>query len=60
MRRKYIVPDLFVVNLELDGDVLQDIIASGNSDEQWVKAERDFYDDSPSTPSRGSIWDNEW
>ncbi len=60
MMREYIIPELIVIDLEMEGNVLQDIITSGSSEEEWVKVERDFYEESPSTPSKGSIWDNEW
>lgn len=61
MMKKYIIPDLVVVDLGMDDDVLQlNIATSQDTTDFDVKRERDFYDDSTSTPSRGSIWDNEW
>lgn len=60
--RKYIVPLNTVVQLDNDDDMMAPTsIVEIEGDEQDVKGERDFYDDSPSVPSRGgSIWDNEW
>lgn len=62
--RKYIEPQNTIVDLDLDDVVLltQSVgdISEEEGDTQDVKGESVFFGNSSSTPSRGSIWDNEW
>lgn len=63
MKKVYIAPDLTVVELCPDGEVLEmPIVGSGETDEFCTKGETLFEDEytDGNIPSRGSIWDNEW
>lgn len=61
MKKKYITPELEIIEIGLDGTLMSTSIPLGGDIEDDDVASRDnYYDNTPSRPGSGNIWDQGW
>ena len=61
MKKKYITPELEIIEIGLDGTLICTSTSVGMGGEENDGFARDNYDDNtPSRPGSGNVWDQDW
>ena len=59
MKKKYITPELEIIEIGLDGTLMSASVELGGEEDDGF-ARDDYNDNTPSRPGSGNIWDQGW